>query len=219
MELQAILAACDHTCLDRCATRGDIFTLCDEGIAWGVASVCIPAAFVRDAKAYVGDRLKICTVVGFPNGYSTPDAKAYETECAVRDGADEIDTVIHIGALKEGRDAEVEAEIARLKAICGDRILKVIVETCYLTEEEKIRACQIVTRAGADFIKTSTGFGTGGATREDVALFARHVGAGVRIKAAGGIASLEDAEDFLKLGATRLGTSRLIALAKQAKGE
>lgn len=219
MDIKRILAACDHTLLDRCATRADIFALCDEGIAWGVASVCIPAAYVRDAKKYVGDRLKICTVVGFPNGYTSTEAKAQEVLCALSDGADEIDTVIHIGALKEGRDSEVEAEIARLKSLCGDCVLKVIVETCYLTEEEKIRACGIVTRAGADFIKTSTGFGTGGATREDVALFARHVGEGVQIKAAGGISSLEDAEDFLALGATRLGTSRLIQLAKQAMGE
>ena len=219
MELKELLSHVDHTLLAVDCTWDQIKTICDDGMTYGTASVCIPAAFVKRAKAYVGDRLAICTVIGFPNGYSTTAVKVFECKDALENGADEIDTVIHIGALKEGRDREVEAEIARLKSLCGDCVLKVIVETCYLTEEEKIRACGIVTRAGADFIKTSTGFGTGGATREDVALFARHVGEGVQIKAAGGMSSLEDAEDFLALGATRLGTSRLIQLAKQAMGE
>ena len=180
--------------------------------------MCIPPSFVGRAKEYVGDRLAICTVIGFPNGYSTTAVKVAECRDALAQGADEIDTVINIGDLKDGRDDAILAELAALKQACGQKILKVIIETCLLTEEEKIRMCRIVTRSGADFIKTSTGFSTAGATPEDVALFARHVGEGVRIKAAGGISSLADAEEFLRLGADRLGTSRIVKLAKSEEG-
>ena len=183
------------------------------------ASVCIPPCYVRRANEYVGDRLKICTVIGFPNGYSTPAVKAFEAENAVRHGADEIDMVINIGWVKDKRWDRLLEEIQEVKAACRGRILKVIIETCLLTDEEKIKMCQIVTEAGADYIKTSTGFSTGGATREDVKLFKEHVGANVRIKAAGGISSLQDAEDFIALGADRLGTSRLVKLAKGQQGE
>ena len=214
MNIFDILSKCDHTLLSQSATWEDIRAVCDDGMAFHTASVCIPACYVKEAKDYVGDKLAICTVIGFPNGYTTTAAKVFECRDALANGADEIDTVINIGHLKAGRYDEILNELKQLKAACGDKILKVIIETCLLTEEEKIKMCEIVTASGADFIKTSTGFSTGGATREDVALFAAHVGEGVLIKAAGGIASLADAEDFIKLGASRLGTSRVVKIAK-----
>ena len=215
MNIETILSKCDHTLLAQSATWDDIRAVCDDGIRFGTASVCIPAAYVKEAKAYVGDRLAICTVIGFPNGYTTTAAKVFECRDALENGADEIDTVINVGHLKSGRYDEILAELKALKAACGDKILKVIIETCLLTDEEKIKMCELVTLSGADYIKTSTGFSTGGATREDVALFAKHIGPNVRIKAAGGIASLADAEDFINLGADRLGTSRIVKIAKQ----
>jgi len=214
MELSEILAKCDHTLLTQTATWADIQTTCDDGIKYKTASVCIPAAFLWQAKQYVGDRLKLCTVIGFPNGYATTAAKCFMAYDAVTHGADEVDMVINIGWVKEGRYDEVLEEIRQIKGHCCGKILKVIVEACLLTQEEKIELCRIVTEAGADYIKTSTGFSTGGATFEDVALFAKHVGKGVKIKAAGGISSLADAEKFIALGADRLGTSRIVKLAK-----
>lgn len=215
MELKEILSKVDHTLLAVDCTWEQIKTICDDGMTYGTASVCIPAAYVRRAKEYVGDRLKICTVIGFPNGYATPEAKAYEAFDAVQNGADEIDMVIHVGALKDGLDDLIEEEIRLVKKHCDGRLLKVIIETCLLTEDEKIRMCGIVSRAGADYIKTSTGFSKGGATREDVALMKAHVAPHVKIKAAGGISSLQDAEDFLALGADRLGTSRIVKIVKE----
>lgn len=214
MDVKEILAKCDHTLLGRTAGWEDIRKICDDGMKYGTASVCIPPCYVGEAKRYVGDRLKVCTVIGFPNGYNTTAVKVHETEDAVKAGADEIDMVINIGKLKAGEDAYVQAEIEAVKKACRGRLLKVIVETCYLSEEEKVRACRIVSAAKADYIKTSTGFGTGGATKEDVALFAANVDEGVKIKAAGGIANLEDAEAFLRLGASRLGTSRVVKAVK-----
>ena len=214
MELKNILSRCDHTLLTQTATWEDIKAICDDGIKFSTASVCIPAAYVKEAKVYVKDSLKICTVIGFPNGYSTTATKLFECRDALDNGADEIDTVINIGFLKSGRYDEILNELTELKRICGDKILKVIIETCLLTDDEKIKMCEIVTASGADYIKTSTGFSTGGATREDVALFAKHIGKGVLIKAAGGISSLEDAEDCINLGADRLGTSRVVKIAK-----
>ena len=214
MELSQILSKCDHTLLSQSATWNDIKAICDDGMKYRTASVCIPAAFVRQAKDYVGDKLSICTVIGFPNGYSTTAAKCFEAGDAVANGADEIDMVVHIGAVKEGRFDAVEAEIAAVKAACQGKLLKVIIETCLLTDDEKIAMCHAVTAAGADYIKTSTGFSTAGATFADVALFARHIGPNVKIKAAGGISSLADAEEFIRLGADRLGTSRIVKLAK-----
>ncbi len=216
MEIKEILRHCDHTILSPSAVWADVKRICDEGMEYGVASVCIPSAFVARAKEYTHGALPICTVIGFPNGYSTTAAKCFEASDAIRNGADEVDMVISIGALKAGEDSLVEEEIRAVKAAVGDRILKVIIETCLLTEKEKIRASGIVTRAGADFIKTSTGFSTGGATREDVALLRTHVGPEVKVKAAGGISTLADAVDFLALGADRLGSSRLVALAREA---
>ena len=215
MELSDILSKCDHTLRTQTATWDEIRAICDDGIRYSTASVCIPACYVKEAKSYVGDKLKICTVIGFPNGYSTTATKVFECEDALRNGADEIDTVINIGHLKSGRYDEILSELTALKQACGDKILKVIIETCLLTDEEKIKMCELVTASGADYIKTSTGFSTAGATREDVALFAAHIGTGVRIKAAGGISSLTDAEDFIRLGADRLGTSRIVKLAKK----
>ena len=214
MKLSEILARCDHTLLGQTATWEDIKAICDDGMKFSTASVCIPAAYVKEAKEYVGDRLQICTVIGFPNGYSTTATKVFECADALANGADEIDTVINVGYLKSARYDEILDELKQLKATCGDKILKVIIETCLLTDDEKVKMCEIVTRSGADYIKTSTGFSTGGATREDVALFAANVGADVKIKAAGGIASLEDAEAFIALGADRLGTSRIVKIAK-----
>lgn len=214
MEIKQILSRCDHTLLATTATWEDIRKICDDGIAFGTASVCIPPSFVKRAKEYVGDRLCICTVIGFPNGYNTTAVKSFEAAYAILDGADEIDMVANLGDIKDGRDAEILAEIRSIKAVCGDHILKVIIETCQLTEEEKIRMCRLVTEAGADYIKTSTGFSTGGATREDVKLLREHVGAEVKVKAAGGISSLVDAEDMIALGADRLGTSRVVRIVK-----
>ena len=214
MKLSEILARCDHTLLGQTATWEDIKAICDDGMKFSTASVCIPAAYVKQAKEYVGDKLQICTVIGFPNGYSTTATKVFECADAIKNGADEIDTVINVGYLKSARYDEILDELKQLKATCGDKILKVIIETCLLTDDEKVKMCEIVTLSGADYIKTSTGFSTGGATREDVALFAANVGADVKIKAAGGISSLEDAEAFIALGADRLGTSRIVKIAK-----
>ena len=214
MELSAILSKCDHTLLAQTATWEDIKAICDDGMKYKTASVCIPASFVAQAKRYVGDKLAICTVIGFPNGYATTNAKCYMADDAVTNGADEVDMVINIGWAKEGRWEDLTNEIRMIKAHCRGKILKVIIETCLLTEEEKIAMCKVVTDAGADYIKTSTGFSTAGATFEDVALFAKHVGPNVKIKAAGGISSLEDAEKFINLGADRLGTSRVVKIAK-----
>ncbi len=215
ISLEQILSTCDHTLLKQESTWEQIRQICDDGIAYHTASVCIPPSFVKQAKDYAGERLAICTVIGFPNGYMTTATKVFETTDAVANGADEIDMVINIGWVKEGRYKDVQKEIEAVKEACRGRILKVIIETCLLTDEEKIEMCKVVTKAGADFIKTSTGFSTGGATREDVALFAENVGPKVQIKAAGGIANLKDAEDFIRLGASRLGTSRLVKIAKE----
>ena len=216
MNLTDILAKCDHTLLTQTATWEDIRQILDDAVAYGTASACIPAAYVRRAADYVDGRLPICTVIGFPNGYSTPQTKVYETRDAVANGASEIDMVIHVGALKDKRYDEIEEEIRRVHEACQGRALKVIIETCLLAEEEKIAMCGIVTRAGAEYIKTSTGFSSGGATFADVELLKRHVGEGVKVKAAGGIRSFEDAERFLELGADRLGTSRLVKLMKSS---
>ncbi len=214
MKIEDILSKVDHTLLAQGAKWEDIRGVCDDGIKYRVASVCIPASYVKQAKEYVGDRLKICTVIGFPNGYSTTAVKVFEAADAVKNGADEIDMVINIGWAKDKRWDDLLEEIRSIKSACGDRILKVIIETCLLTDEEKVELCKIVSRSGADFIKTSTGFAGGGATREDVALFAANVEPHVRIKAAGGISSLKDAEDFIALGASRLGTSRIVKIVK-----
>lgn len=214
-EFQQVLKMVDHTLLSQQATWEKIKTLCDDAMHFGTASVCIPPSFVKQAKDYVGDKMAICTVIGFPNGYNTTEVKVYETKDALANGADEIDMVINIGALKEKQYDAVEQEIRALKEACGDHILKVIIETCLLTDEEKIKMCELVTKAGADYIKTSTGFSTAGATFADIALFAEHVGEGVKIKAAGGISSFADAEEFIRLGASRLGTSRLVKLMKE----
>ena len=215
MDINNILSRCDHTQLAVTAVWEDIRVLCEDGMRYGTASVCIPPAYVKQAKDYVGDRLAVCTVIGFPNGYNTTAVKCAETADALKNGADEIDMVIPVGYLKDGRDAEILEEIRAIKAVCGDKILKVIIEACLLTEDEKVRMCRIVTEAGADYIKTSTGFSTGGATREDVALMRANVGAKVKVKAAGGIASLRDAEDMIALGADRLGTSRVVRIVKE----
>lgn len=219
MDVKEILAHCDHTLLKQESTWEQIKEVCDDGKKYNCASICIPAAYVKACAEYVGNSLKICTVIGFPNGYSTTAVKVFETEDAIRNGADEIDMVINIGWAKDQRWDDILNEIKAVKASCQGRILKVIVETCLLTEAEKIKLCELVTASGADYIKTSTGFSTGGATREDVALFARHVGPSVKIKAAGGISSMQDAEDFLALGADRLGTSRIVKLVKGQQGE
>lgn len=220
MDLTKILAAVDHTLLAQGATWEQIKGICDDGMKYHTASVCIPASYAAQAKAYVGDKLAVCTVIGFPNGYSTTAVKVLEAKDAVANGAKEIDMVINIGWAKDGRWEDLLSEIKAVKAACGGLVLKVIIETCLLTEEEKIRLCRIVSDSGADFIKTSTGFSTAGATREDVALFKANVAPHVKIKAAGGIASLQDAADFLALGADRLGTSRIVKLVKgqQAQG-
>ena len=214
MDIKEILAKVDHTLLAQTATWDDIRAICDDGIRFQTASVCIPASYVGQAKDYVGDQLKICTVIGFPNGYSTTAVKCFEAADAVKNGADEIDMVINIGWLKDKRYDDLLNEIRQIKEACAGRLLKVIIETCLLTDEEKIKMCEIVSASGADYIKTSTGFSTGGATKEDVALFAAHVADHVKIKAAGGISSIQDAEDFIALGASRLGTSRIVKLVK-----
>ena len=214
MDSKEILKHVDHTLLAQTATWEEIKQICDDAMTYGTASVCIPAAYVKQAKDYVQDKMAVCTVIGFPNGYATTACKEFETKDALANGADEIDMVINIGWVKDGKFDAVEEEIRTLKKACDSKILKVIIETCLLTEEEKIKMCQVVTNAGADYIKTSTGFSTAGATFEDVELFAKHVGADVKIKAAGGISSLEDAEKFITLGASRLGTSRIVKIAK-----
>ena len=214
MELSEILAACDHTLLAQTATWADIRAICDDGMKYHTASVCIPASFVKQAKEYVGDKLTICTVIGFPNGYDTTAAKCFMATDAVDNGAEEVDMVINIGWAKEGKWDEITSEIAAIKKACKGRLLKVIIETCLLTDKEKIALCKCVSDSGADYIKTSTGFSTAGATFHDVELFAKHVAPHVKIKAAGGISSLEDAEKFMELGASRLGTSRIVKLAK-----
>ena len=214
MELSEILSHCDHTLLSPTATWAQIREICDDGMHYKTASVCIPASYVAKAKEYVGSKLAICTVIGFPNGYDTTAAKCHMAYDAISHGADEVDMVVNLGWVKDGLWDQITDEIRQIKAHCCGKILKVIIETCLLTEEEKIRMCQAVTEAGADYIKTSTGFSTAGATKEDVALFAKHIGKGVRIKAAGGISSLEDAEAFIALGADRLGTSRIVKIAK-----
>ena len=217
MKLEEILAKCDHTLLAQTATWEEIRTVCDDGMKYRTASVCIPASFVKQAKEYVGDRLPICTVIGFPNGYDTTAAKCFMAADAVENGADEVDMVINIGWAKEGKWANITAEIAAIKAACHGKLLKVIIETCLLTDDEKIALCKCVSDSGADFIKTSTGFSKAGATFHDVELFAQHVAPHVKIKAAGGISSLEDAEKFIALGASRLGTSRIVKIAKGLK--
>ena len=214
MELSEILAKCDHTLLAQTATWADIKLICDDGMKYKTASVCIPASFVKQAKGYVGDKLAICTVIGFPNGYDTTASKCFMASDAVENGADEVDMVINIGWAKEGKFDAVRDEIAAVKKACKGKLLKVIIETCLLTDEEKIALCKAVSDSGADYIKTSTGFSTGGATFHDVELFAAHVAPHVKIKAAGGISSLADAEEFIRLGASRLGTSRIVKLAK-----
>ncbi len=214
MDIQKILSLCDHTLLSQTATWAEIRALCDDGMKYHTASVCIPASYVKAAKDYVGDKLSVCTVIGFPNGYSTTEAKCFEAANAVTNGADEIDMVINLGWVKDGKFDLVLEEITAVKAACGGRLLKVIIETCLLTDEEKIEMCRVVTESGADFIKTSTGFSKAGATFHDVELFAQHVGPNVKIKAAGGISSLQDAEEFIRLGASRLGTSRVVKLVK-----
>ena len=219
MDIQALLRHCDHTLLRQTATWEEIRAVCDDGIRYRCASVCIPASYVPQAADYAAGRVAVCTVIGFPNGYDTTAAKCFMAADAVRGGADEVDMVIDLGWVKDGRWDDVLSEVRAVKESCAGKLLKVIVETCFLTEAEKIRLCEIVTASGADYIKTSTGFGGGGATREDVALFAKHIGPHVKIKAAGGIASLEDGADFLALGADRLGTSRIVKLVKELEAE
>ena len=214
MELKEILSKCDHTLLGQASTWKEIKAICDDGMKYATASVCIPASFVKQAKEYTGDKLAICTVIGFPNGYATTAAKCFMASDAVDNGADEVDMVINIGWAKEGKWDAITAEIAAIKAACKGKLLKVIIETCLLTDDEKISLCKCVSDSGADYIKTSTGFSTAGATFHDVELFAKHVAPHVKIKAAGGISSLADAEKFIQLGASRLGTSRVVKLAK-----
>ena len=214
MDKKDIMSRVDHTLLSQKATWEDIRIICEDALKYGTASVCIPPAFVKQAREYLDGRIPVCTVIGFPNGYQTTAVKCFETADAISNGADEIDMVINIGKLREENYNYVLNEIKEIKAVCGERILKVIIETCLLTDEEKIKMCQIVTEAGADYIKTSTGFSSGGATFEDIKLFAEHVGENVKIKAAGGIKSFDDAEKFIALGADRLGTSRLVAIMK-----
>lgn len=215
MDRKEILKRVDHTQLKAYATWEDIVALCDEAIAFGTASVCVPPAYIKRIHETYGDKINICTVVGFPLGYSVTEAKLAETEKAIEDGANEIDMVINISDVKNGLYQKVEEEIRALKKACGDKILKVIIETCYLTQEEKIAMCRAVTAAGADYIKTSTGFGTGGATLQDVRLFQEHIGPRVKIKAAGGISTLEDLEAFVEAGCDRIGTSRAVGLLRE----
>ena len=214
MDINEILSRVDHTLLSQGATWDEIKAICDDGMKYKTASVCIPASYVKAAKEYVGDGLKICTVIGFPNGYSTTETKRFETDDAIKNGADEIDMVINIGWLKDKRYDDILNEIKAIKSVCGERVLKVIIETCLLTDDEKKKMCEIVSVSGADYIKTSTGFSTGGATKEDIALFAANVSKSVKIKAAGGISSIADAQDFINLGADRLGTSRIVKAVK-----
>lgn len=219
MERKEIFKRVDHTLLSQDCTWEQIQQICDDAVAYQTASVCIPPSYVKRAKEYLGDRMAVCTVIGFPNGYNTTAVKVFETKDAILNGADEIDMVINIGDLRDKAYDRVEQEIREIKAACGDKILKVIIETCLLSEEEKIKMCELVTKAGADYIKTSTGFSTAGATFEDIRVFAAHVGEGVKMKAAGGISSFADAEEFIRLGADRLGTSRIVKLAKAEEKE
>ena len=214
MEVENILKIVDHTLLLQTSTWEEIKQICDDAMKYGTASVCIPPCYVKQAAEYMGDKMTVCTVIGFPNGNCTTATKVFETKDAIADGAKEIDMVINVGQLKAKNYDYVLNEIKEIKAACGDKILKVIIETCLLTDEEKIKMCEIVTESGADFIKTSTGFSTAGATFDDVELFAKHVGKNVKIKAAGGISSLADAEKFMELGAERLGTSRIVKIVK-----
>ena len=218
MDVKEILSHVDHTLLKQTSTWEDIKEICDDAVKYAAASVCIPASYVKQAADYLGDKMAVCTVIGFPNGYSTTAVKEFETKDALANGAKEIDMVINIGWLKDKKYDLIENEIKTLKGACGENILKVIIETCFLTEEEKIKMCEIVTAAGADYIKTSTGFGGGGATFDDIELFSKHIGPNVKMKAAGGISSLEDAEKFLALGADRLGTSRIVKIVKANEG-
>lgn len=215
MDINEILSKCDHTLLTQTATWNEIKEICDDGMRYKTASVCIPASYVKQAKEYVGKELAICTVIGFPNGYSTTAVKCFEAEDAVKNGADEIDMVINIGWLKDKKCDLILNEIREIKTSCNGKILKVIIETCFLTDEEKVKMCKIVSESGADFIKTSTGFGGGGATEHDIKLFAENVAPHLKIKAAGGISSIEDAENFINLGASRLGTSRIVKIVKK----
>lgn len=215
MDIKDILSKCDHTLLSVTATWEEIRALIDDGIKYKTASVCIPPCYVREAKQYAQDKIAICTVIGFPNGYNSEEVKVFETADAVSNGADEIDMVINIGDLKAGNYKKIQDEIVAVKAACDGKLLKVIIETCLLTEQEKIKMCEIVTAAEADYIKTSTGFSKAGATREDVIIFKQYVGKDVKIKAAGGISSIKDAEDFVSLGADRLGTSRIVKIVKE----
>ena len=215
VDVPALLAQVDHTLLRPTATWEDIRGVCDDGVRFGCASVCIPPSYVERARDYLAGRLPVCTVIGFPNGYAATAVKRFEAVCAAGSGAEELDAVVNLGWVKDGRWGDVRDELHALREAVPDRVLKVIIETCLLTLEEKLRLCELVSGAGADFIKTSTGFAGGGATREDVALLAAHVAPGVRVKAAGGIASLQDAADFLALGADRLGTSRIVKLVKE----
>lgn len=214
MDKKSIFEKVDHTLLGTTATWDDIKTICDDAMHYQTASVCIPPSYVKQAKEYMGDKMAVCTVIGFPNGYNTTAVKAFETKDAIDNGADEIDMVINLGWVKDKRFDLIEQEIKTLKEVCKDKILKVIIETCVLTEEEKVMMCKVVTSSGADYIKTSTGFSTAGATFEDIALFAKNIGKDVKMKAAGGISSFDDAEKFIELGASRLGTSRIVKLAK-----
>ena len=215
MNTSDVLKIVDHTLLAQTATWAQIREILDDAMKYHTASACIPAAYVKQAAEYVQGRLPICTVIGFPNGYSTTETKVFEARNAIENGASEIDMVINVGFLKDGRYEEVEEEIRKIHEACDGKILKVIIETCLLTEEEKIKMCELVTKAGAEFIKTSTGFSTAGATFADVKLMKEHVGEGVKVKAAGGISSFDDAEEFMRLGADRLGTSRLVKIMKQ----
>ena len=219
MEMNEILSKVDHTLLSQTATWEEIKAICDDGMKYHTASVCIPASYVKQAAEYVGGKLAICTVIGFPNGYSTTKAKCFEATDAVENGAEEVDMVINIGWVKDCKWEELLAEIKAVKAACHGKLLKVIIETCLLSDEEKIKMCQIVSASGAEYIKTSTGFSTAGATFHDVELFAKHVTNGVKIKAAGGISSIDDAEKFISLGASRLGTSRIVKIVKKMEAE
>ena len=219
MEMNEILSKVDHTLLSQTATWGEIRAICDDGMKYHTASVCIPASYVKQAAEYVCGRLAICTVIGFPNGYSTTKAKCFEAADAVENGAEEVDMVINIGWVKDRRWDDLLAEIKAVKAACHGKLLKVIIETCLLTDKEKIKMCEIVSNSGAEYIKTSTGFSTAGATFHDVELFAKHVTNGVKIKAAGGISSIDDAEKFIALGASRLGTSRIVKIVKKMEAE
>ena len=217
MNKNEILKKVDHTVLAQTATWEQIKNICDDGIKYNVASVCIPPSYVKDTKKYVGDKLKVCTVIGFPNGYNTTNVKVYETLTAIEEGADEIDMVINLGDVKDGRFEEIRSEILQIKEACGGKILMVIIETCLLSEEEKKKMCSIVTEAGADYIKTSTGFSVSGATFDDVKLLREYSGKTVKVKAAGGISSFEDAEKYIELGADRLGTSRLVKIINKER--